>query len=102
MKANPTRICVPVCVRHSDEMPAAMKRAAEAADMIELRLDCLEEDELDSVRRLLPEHLNRFGIPVILTLRSADQGGSALVECQARLRFWASVEKIPEDCFIDL
>ena len=77
MKANPTRICVPVCVRHSDEMPAAMKRAAEAADMIELRLDCLEENELDSVRRLLPEHLNQLGIPVILTLRSTDQGGSA-------------------------
>ena len=102
MKANPTRICVPVCVRHSDEMPAAMKRAAEAADMIELRLDCLEENELDSVRRLLPEHLNQLGIPVILTLRSTDQGGSASLDCQSRERFWASVKKVPGDCLIDL
>ena len=102
MKANPTRICVPVCVRHADEMPAAIKRAAEAADMIELRLDCIEEDELDSLVRLLPEHLNRFGVPVILTLRPTDQGGSASAECHARRRFWASVEKLPEDCLIDL
>src|ERR1700694_4508638 len=102
MKANPTRICVPICVRHSDEMPAAMKRAAQAADMIELRLDCLEENELDSIVRLLPEHLNQLGVPVILTLRSADQGGRASAEFQTRRRFWASVEKIPDNCLIDL
>jgi 3-dehydroquinate dehydratase/shikimate dehydrogenase len=102
MKVNPARICVPVCVRHSNELPAAMKRAAAAADTIELRLDCLKENELDSVRQLLPEHLNQFDIPVILTLRSADQGGGASAECQDRQRFWASVEKVPENCLIDL
>ncbi|HYR75473.1 MAG TPA: shikimate dehydrogenase [Pyrinomonadaceae bacterium] len=102
MKANPTRICVPVCVRHSNEIPAAMKRAAQAADMIELRLDYLEENELDSIARLSPEHLNQFGVPVILTLRSEDQGGRASAGCQARQRFWASLEKIPENCLIDL
>jgi 3-dehydroquinate dehydratase/shikimate dehydrogenase len=102
MKANPTRICIPVCVRHSDEMPAAMKGAAEAADMIELRLDCIEKEELDSLVRLLPDHLNQFGVPVILTLRSVDQGGGASSECQARRRFWTSVKKVPENCLIDL
>src|SRR5260370_3459129 len=102
MKVKPTRICVPVCVRHANEMPAAMKRAAQAADMIELRLDCLEKNELDSIARLLPEHLNQFGVPVIITLRSEDQGGRASSEFQARQRFWASLEKIPDNCLIDL
>ena len=102
MKANLTRICVPVCVRHSNEIPAAMKRAAQAADMIELRLDYLEENELDSIVRLLPEHLNQFGVPVILTLRSEDQGGRASAEYQARQCFWASLEKIPDNCLVDL
>src|SRR6266852_6489270 len=102
MKANLTRICVPVCVRHANEMPAAMRRAAEAADMIELRLDCLEENELDSIVRLLPENLNQFGVPVILTLRSEDQGGRASAQYQARRCFWSSVEKIPDNCLIDL
>jgi len=102
MKANLTRICVPVCVRYANEMPNAMKRAAEAADMIELRLDCLEKSELDSIVRLLPEHLKQFGVPVILTLRSVDQGGGAPAQYQARQRFWASVKKIPDNCLIDL
>jgi 3-dehydroquinate dehydratase/shikimate dehydrogenase len=102
MKANPVRICVPVCVRHSHELRAAMNRAAKAADMIELRLDCLEQSELDSVVRLLPDRLNQFSVPVILTLRSEDQGGSAAAECQARRRFWTSVKKVPENCLIDL
>ena len=102
MKANPVRICVPVCVRHSNEVPSAMSRAAEAADMIELRLDCLAESELDSIVRLLPEHLNQLGIPVILTLRSADQGGNASTESAARRHFWASVKKVPGNCLIDL
>jgi 3-dehydroquinate dehydratase/shikimate dehydrogenase len=83
-------------------MPAAIKRAAETADMIELRLDCLAENELDSVVRLLPEHLAQVAIPVILTLRSKDQGGHTTLDLQTRRRFWASLQNIPEDCFIDL
>ena len=36
-----SRICVPVCARSLDEMRDAVERAAEVADLIELRLDCL-------------------------------------------------------------
>jgi 3-dehydroquinate dehydratase/shikimate dehydrogenase len=102
IKVHPARICVSVCARHSSEMLAAIKRAAETADMIELRLDCLEENELDSVVRMLPGHLAQAGIPMILTLRSKDQGGHTGFDLPTRRRFWASVAKIPENCFIDL
>jgi len=34
-------ICVPVCVRHLDELAAAMKAAAAVADIVEVRADCL-------------------------------------------------------------
>lgn len=102
MKSNPVRSCVPVCVRHSPELRAAMNRAAKAADMIELRLDCLEQSELDSVVRRLPEQLAQVGVPVILTLRSEDQGGHAAVDVETRRRFWTSVKKLPENCLIDV
>jgi 3-dehydroquinate dehydratase/shikimate dehydrogenase len=102
MKPHPARICVSVCVGRTGEMPAAIKRAAETADMIELRLDCLEENGLDSVVRLLPEYLAQVAIPVILTLRPKDQGGHASLDLQTRRRFWASFRNIPNDCFVDL
>ena len=42
------RICVPVCARRADELRPFVSRAAEVADIVELRLDCLDEDQLDT------------------------------------------------------
>ena len=49
------RICVPVCARRADELRPSVARAAEVADIVELRLDCLDEDQLDSSRPRLAE-----------------------------------------------
>jgi len=64
-----TRICVPVCARDFDRMREGVQRAADVADIIELRLDCLNELKTDA--RYLAE-LDGNAPPLILTLRSGE------------------------------
>jgi 3-dehydroquinate dehydratase type I len=84
-------------------MRAAVERAAEAADLIELRLDCLDDVEaasraLDVVR----SEARSFGRPLILTLRSAEQGGHSSADYDRRRRFWSSQKAPTADCLFDL
>jgi 3-dehydroquinate dehydratase / shikimate dehydrogenase len=104
-----SRICVPVCARGIDEMRDAIARAAEVADVIELRLDCLDDLETASrilgISRSLPEgdvESRAFGRPLILTLRCAEQGGHASVDYETRRRFWSSLKPPATECFFDL
>ncbi|HET6975141.1 MAG TPA: shikimate dehydrogenase [Pyrinomonadaceae bacterium] len=80
-----TRICVPVCERDLAAMRRACERAIELADVIELRLDCLEQ---------LPEDLgglvNSLSRPVILTFRPTEQGGHRDSTFAERKAFWTS------------
>jgi hypothetical protein len=70
-ETNQPRICVPVCEQYVRDLPQAIARAAEAADIIELRLDCLENAELTEVARefdslLATRHVRSFlpcGLP---------------------------------------
>lgn len=94
-----SRICVPVCARGIDEMREAVGRAAEVADIIELRLDCL--DDVDTASRLL-DHARSPGRPLILTLRSAEQGGHTSIDYNSRRRFWCSLRPPVADCLFDL
>jgi len=96
-----SRICVPVCARSLDEMRDAVERAAEAADLIELRLDCLDDVEAAS-RAVEVEDARSFGRPLILTLRSAEQGGHSSVDYEGRRRFWSSLKPPAADCLFDL
>jgi len=80
---NSGRVCVSVC---ADTLPDMLERAHQvesSADIVELRLDCLDPDQLDQFA--LPE--GRF----ILTLRPTEQGGSSRLSAEERTRFWARV-----------
>jgi 3-dehydroquinate dehydratase/shikimate dehydrogenase len=102
MKHNLPKICVPVCVQRARELAHALARAAEVADIIELRLDCLEDSEREKALAFLQDHLTRPRTPVILTLRSAEQGGHTTSDFEARRHFWTSLVKISGSAFIDL
>ena len=65
-----TRVCVPVCEKNLDAMRSACERAVKWADVIELRLDCL-----DRTPENISELLRRLERPVILTFRPSEQGG---------------------------
>src|SRR5882724_3513371 len=102
MKSNPARICVPVCVQRASELAEAIKRASEVAGIVELRLDCLEDDEREAVLALLRDHLNRDGTPMLITFRPAAQGGHAATDSGARRNFWVSLNRISRGALMDL
>jgi len=82
-----TRVCVPVCEKTIDALESAAVRASEWADVVELRLDCL--DSLEGFERVL----NRVSCPVILTLRPSEQGGHRELDQQTRKTFWQTAPR---------
>jgi 3-dehydroquinate dehydratase/shikimate dehydrogenase len=87
---NQTSICVPICARTLRELESALDRAVLDADIIELRLDCLEAAELESVTQKLPEIIKTSTRPIIVTLRPKEQGGYRELTLETRLDFWKS------------
>ena len=79
---NNGKICVSVCATNVEEL-AARVRSVTFADLVELRLDCLEH---------LPESLSMLGIKssMIATFRPSDQGGNKVIDLDERKRFWTN------------
>jgi 3-dehydroquinate dehydratase/shikimate dehydrogenase len=89
MKDSATaRICIPLCDSTLPGMLAAVASVTDAADLIELRLDCLDPQRLDSLAAQLEEFLRGSSRPVILTYRPQQQGGYRQLGNKARLLFW--------------
>lgn len=82
------RICVPVCVTRAGEFDDALGRAAEVADVVELRMDCLLRTELDEALRMLGAIFQAGPKPFVLTFRPAEEGGARAIELQERIMFW--------------
>ena len=95
-------MCVPVCVSRASELPGAIERATRVADIVELRLDCLGENEREAIKPMLPALLDSAGTQVIVTLRSAEQGGHTASDYATRRSFWSLLEKIPVGSLVDL
>jgi 3-dehydroquinate dehydratase/shikimate dehydrogenase len=85
------RVCVPVCVRRAGELRASVARASEVADIVELRLDCLDEDQLEPALQQLAGLLIATPRPLIVTLRPAEQGGRHPLDMRQRVRFWQTL-----------
>jgi 3-dehydroquinate dehydratase / shikimate dehydrogenase len=92
------RICVPVCVRHVDELPEAMNAAAVVADIVELRADCLVSTDTASLLQTIGDQKRQL----ILTLRSPEEGGQSEIDFEARRRFWTNLNGLPANSLIDL
>jgi 3-dehydroquinate dehydratase/shikimate dehydrogenase len=82
------KVCVPVCVERATELDAEVARAADLADMIELRLDCLLGAELYEALANLNELLRSYTRTFILTLRAVEQGGRREMDALNRFSFW--------------
>jgi 3-dehydroquinate dehydratase/shikimate dehydrogenase len=74
-------------VRCADELERAIERASEVADIIELRLDCFDEAELDVVRAALGALLSKRAQPFIFTFRPAAEGGRRALTADERRDF---------------
>ncbi|HEY0170185.1 MAG TPA: type I 3-dehydroquinate dehydratase, partial [Pyrinomonadaceae bacterium] len=96
-ETNKARVCVPVCVRNAGELRPSVARAAELADIVELRLDCLEEDQLAAALSLLGALLGETPLPFIITYRPRDQGGGRDVSLEERADFWRELPEALRD-----
>jgi len=101
MRTRRAKICVPVAVNRVAEITPAIDRAASVADLIELRLDYLSEDELATFGGSVDTLLDSSPVPLILTLRPADEGGRSNLDLARRLAFWSNLPK-RSDCNFDL
>jgi 3-dehydroquinate dehydratase / shikimate dehydrogenase len=88
---------VPVCVARACDVSAAVARAAEVADMIELRFDCLAEAQFYALERELPALVRNYSVPFIFTFRPAEQGGHRPLDFMARVALWCSSRNDPDE-----
>lgn len=82
------RVCVPVCVPNASELSETVARAAKLADVIELRLDCLEDGQLEDAFARLAGIISKTPLHFIITNRPAGQGGRRTLDAHERLDFW--------------
>ena len=87
------KICVPVCVRRIDELKAATQRAAALGDVVELRLDYLEDPEV--ALPIVRELVDQSGTDLIITMRAPDQGGVGSHTDDQRHSFWMRAKELP-------
>jgi 3-dehydroquinate dehydratase / shikimate dehydrogenase len=82
-------ICVPITETKAEAFLNAMSEAATVADIIELRLDYLREDELAKLLPTLPNYDTTK--PLLFTFRPREQGGMRDLTLAARLSFWCGL-----------
>lgn len=71
---NQGKLCISIIAATVDELISKLERAAESAEIIEIRFDHLDRSAIDRVAEL------KIDIPLIATYRSASR--------EARLAFW--------------
>lgn len=83
---NDGKVCVSVCAKTAEEMIAKIKAAEKFADVVEVRFDCLDGEELGIFRSQIPNlSLEK---PVLGTFRSPEQGGNGAATRDERIAFW--------------
>jgi 3-dehydroquinate dehydratase / shikimate dehydrogenase len=84
MSENPARVCAVITEETVDAARAAIRQAADVADLLELRLDYLRDFDFadPSSLRLLLDHKP---LPVIITCRAVSEGGRQPVADNIRL-----------------
>ena len=92
---NNGKICVSVAAATADELIRQIRRAAELADIIEVRFDSLARTEFDptDMQRailVLTRILKSTDKPVITTYRPKSQGGFRELTNEERSNFWNS------------
>lgn len=78
-------ICVSVCSETADEFNKKVESASEVADLIELRFDCLDKNQIEEVWKARASSKQE-----ISTFRPKEQGGKRDLSFQEREDFWTS------------
>ena len=97
--SNTTLICVPICAPTLPEMETMVVRAGSVADIIELRADCLLEQEVPKFVERVGQIISSVAVPVIITFRPAEEGGYRTLTILERKEFWQSMKPSPKVLF---
>src|SRR5213078_2423939 len=81
---NQGKICVSVCGKTASEVLDKISLAASDAEVIEIRFDCLNAEEIAP----LIENLDSITTPLLITLRPTEQGGYRDLTTDDRREFW--------------
>lgn len=82
-----------VCEQRTTDLPQAIAGAVALADIVELRLDCLVDTAPGRLAQICDELLAGVSKPVIVTLRSANEGGRQFIDCHQRIEFWRATAR---------
>jgi 3-dehydroquinate dehydratase / shikimate dehydrogenase len=99
-RVSDVRICVPLCAKTFGELERLTERAASVADIIEFRLDCLDEQELINAHEKISRVIQQLPVPVIITFRPSEEGGYRDISFEQRHQFWERLE--PINAFFDI
>ena len=82
-----SKLCISICAKNSEELFERMVRAEDLADVIEVRFDCLEGEDIVEIAN----KLSATGKNFLLTFRSPEQGGHREISIEQRKEFWSQV-----------
>ena len=80
-------------------MEAMVLRAADVADVIELRVDCLSEQDVSKFVERVGQIIEGARRPVIITFRPEEEGGYRALTITERKEFWQSMKPSPKVLF---
>lgn len=81
---NKGNICISICATTADELFEKIARAEPLADVVEVRFDCLDENEIENGLDNLPYIEKTY----LLTYRPEEQGGRRKLTLEQRVKFW--------------
>lgn len=85
---NNGKICVSVCAKTAHEFTEKIECAAKIADVVELRFDCLDKIEPETLWRQLKNIRQKFDAKLLATFRPPEQGGKRNLNFAERRAFW--------------
>lgn len=90
MESKAPVICVPICEQSISATETAIISATPLADLIEIRLDCLDPLQISENFQSLDHLFENSRKPTIITYRPAEQGGRRELKMEDRVGFWMS------------
>lgn len=89
---NNGKICVPVAVSRVEDIVNKARKAAEFADVIELRLDALENADPAEIRKQIRKIRGIFAGDILVTFRPKTQGGARELDTKERRSLLTALE----------
>ncbi|HXD30095.1 MAG TPA: shikimate dehydrogenase [Pyrinomonadaceae bacterium] len=94
-------VCVPICEETISLAKQEIARAAQIGDLLEIRLDYLNDFTLAEISELVG-CAHELDKPLILTFRPKEQGGHRALEPERRLQFWKEANEVFKREFFDI